>query len=63
MAQIVTATDGVQLDLDSLEQTLAYSGSQVTSITVLAPNGHSYIQTLTYSGSNLTGVSQWARNS
>lgn len=63
MTDVVTASDGAQLDLSSLPQVLGYTGANLTTITVVASNQFgvikTYIQTLTYTGSNLTGISRW----
>lgn len=64
----VTAKDGTMLPVGDLAQVLAYSGSQLTSITVMYPSKTSrtpvaFVQTMTYTGSNLTGISQWVNAS
>ena len=56
----IVASDGVTLPIDSLAQTLAYTGSDLTSISV-SYGGSTYIQTLTYTGDKLTGVSVWVK--
>lgn len=56
----IVASDGVTLPIDSLAQTLGYTGSNLTSVTV-SYGGQTYVQTLTYTGVNLTGVSQWVK--
>jgi hypothetical protein len=55
---VVTVPDGINLPLESLAQTLGYTGSNLTTITVTY-NAKNYVQTLTYSGSNVTNVSAW----
>ena len=62
MSTFATASDGAQLDLDSLPQTLAYSGGQISTITV-AFAGHIYVQTFSYTAGVLTGVSNWVKTS
>ena len=59
MAQIVTATDGTNLDLDSLPHTFTWSGGVLVQDLVVHPNGNSYAQQMTYSGSVLQTVSAW----
>lgn len=65
MSETVTATNGVELPLLALEQTIAYSGNFVSTITVSYPNGLSpstvidYVQTFTNNGSKITAISQW----
>lgn len=61
MSETVTADDGTMLPLDSLPQSLAYSGTNLISITVnyQGKTSNTYIQTFTYTGSNLTGISRW----
>lgn len=61
MSEIVTATDGTQIDLGNVPQTLAYSGTNLLTITVTCPGKTSstYRQTFSYTGSNLTGISSW----
>jgi hypothetical protein len=61
MSSTVQASDGAMLPLDSLEQEIAYAGTQVISITVNYPPGSLkfYKQTFTYTGVNLTDISGW----
>jgi len=61
MAEYVTGSDGVQLDIASLPAEYGYDGSgNLTTITVIY-RGNTYIQTFTYSGSNLVGSSNWIK--
>ena len=60
MSTFATASDGKQLDLDSLPQTLNYTGGQLTSI-VVSYAGHTYTQTFTYTSGVLTSVSNWVQ--
>ena len=54
--------DSLPVDFDSSAETYAYNGSgQMTTVTRVASDGHTYVQTFTYSGSNLLSVSQWVR--
>jgi hypothetical protein len=55
------ASDNVIITPDSYPQTLAYTGTNLTSITVVAPNGNTYVQTLTWTSGNLTGISKWVK--
>lgn len=62
--ETVTASDGTQLPLDSLEMTFTYVGSNVQTITVTYASVQTgldtdYVQTFTYTGSDVTNISQW----
>lgn len=54
----VTASNGIGLPIDSLEQTFAYSDSFVSTITVVYV-GITYVQTFLNNGSQITDISQW----
>ena len=54
----VLATNGVALPLDNLAYTFAYSGSFVSTITVVYA-GTTYVQTFTNNGTQITHISQW----
>ncbi len=59
MSETVTATNnGASIPLDSLPQTFAYSGSFVSTITVVY-QGITYVQTFTNDGTNITAISGW----
>jgi len=58
MADYVTATNGQQLDIPSLEQTLVFAGGFLSTVTVTL-NSINYIQTLTNDGTTITNISQW----
>jgi hypothetical protein len=63
-AETVTASDGTQLDLNSLAQTFTYSGANIATITVTYPSlqtgmPRNFVQTFTYSGANVTNISGW----
>ena len=59
MADYSTATpNGAQLDINSLAQTLAYSGTFLSTQTVVY-SGVTYVRTFTNNGTNITGISQW----
>lgn len=60
MSQTVVASDGTPLGLDSLPQTIAYSGSFVSTITVVF-NGNTYVQTFGNNGTNITSISGWVK--
>ena len=60
MANYVTASDGTQLDLDSLPQVFGYSGTQLITITVQYL-GNTYVQTFTYTGQNITAQSNFVK--
>lgn len=57
---VVAGSDGLSIPIDSLAQTLGYTGSNLTTITV-SYRGNTYVQTLTYSGSTVTAISQWVK--
>jgi hypothetical protein len=58
MSEVVTASNGQQLDLDNLPQTFNYTADQLTSI-VITLNGKTYTQTFTWSGTNIATISGW----
>ncbi len=58
MSTTVTASDGFQLDIESLPQAFTYSGSNITKITIVV-GPKTYVQTFTYTGSNVTAISNW----
>ena len=58
MSSVITADNGVQIDLDNVTQTMAYSGDFVSTITVVYA-GNTYVQTFTNNGTNITEVSNW----
>ena len=60
MSSTVTASDGTMIPLDSVEQDFAYSGSLLTTITVVY-QGKTFVQTFTYSGSNVATISGWIK--
>jgi hypothetical protein len=69
MSDTVTASNGVQLPLNDLEQTFTYDTSFVATISVMYRGipGQSglvqYIQTFTNDGTNITGISPWVAQS
>lgn len=58
---VTTAPNGLQLDVNSLEQTFTYDGDFVETITVEYPpgSGMQYVQTFTNDGTNITSISAW----
>ncbi len=54
----VTASNGVELQINALEQTLEWDGSIISTITVVY-NSITYIQTFLNDGTNITDISQW----
>lgn len=58
MSTTVTASNGVQLPLESLAATLASSGGFIDTITVVY-RGVTYVQTFTNDGTDITAISQW----
>ena len=60
MSETVQANDGTMLPLDSITNTIAYSGSFVSTITVNY-QGNTYVQTFTNNGTNITVISNWVK--
>lgn len=58
MSETVQANDGTMLPLSSLAQEFTYSGTFVTSITVLY-QGNTYQQTFLNDGTDITYISGW----
>lgn len=56
----VIANDGVLLPVESLEQTLTYTGDLISTISV-SFGSEVYIQTYTYTSGNVTSISQWEK--
>lgn len=54
----VIASNGVNVPVDSLQQTLAYTDGVLTSISVIYL-AVVYVQTYTYTTGNVTSISQW----
>jgi len=54
----VTASNGVELQINALEQTFTWDGSIISTITVVY-NSITYIQTFSNDGTNITDISQW----
>ena len=59
----VTATDGAQLQLESLATTYAYNADGTLASQTVSFNGHIYTQILTYSNSLLVAKSAWTPSS
>lgn len=60
MSDTVQGSDGAQIPLDSCPQTFAYSGSFISTITVVYA-GNTYVQTFTNNGTNITAISGWIK--
>lgn len=58
MADYVTASNGVQLEIAALAKTYTWVGGFMTAQTVVY-SGVTYIQTITNNGTNITGISKW----
>ena len=58
MSSTVQANDGAMIPLDSIPQTFAYSGSFISTITVVYQT-NTYVQTFTNNGTNITNISGW----
>ena len=58
MSSTVQANNGAQLPLDSVEQTFAFAGGFISTITVIYA-GNTYVQTFTNNGTNITTISGW----
>lgn len=57
---VVQDSTGAYIDPDSMTQTLAYSGGNLSTIT--ATDGtDSWVQTFTYTDDDLTGISLWVK--
>ena len=60
--QVVIASDGVLLPVDSLAQTLTYGGpGGVQDTTSVVHNEITYKQTKTFTALNVTGISGWIK--
>lgn len=56
-----SAGDDLPSYFNSLPQVLAYTGDNLTTVTV--SNGvYNWVQTFTYVGDNCTGISRWVRS-
>lgn len=62
MGLTVQANDGIPLPLDSLAQQFTYSGSFVSTITVVY-QGKQYVQTFLNDGTNIIYISGWITSS
>ena len=58
MSETVQANDGAMLPLSSLAAQLIYSGSFISTITVIY-QGNTYVQTFLNDGTNITYISGW----
>lgn len=58
MSETVQASDGAMLPLDSLPQEFIYSGSFISTITVVYA-GRTYVQTFLNDGTNIIYISNW----
>lgn len=56
----VTASDGFELDLNDLEQTLSWNGDGTIAYAEVSIGG-TYRQTYTYTAGKLTGISKWVK--
>ena len=60
MSNVITASNGDQVDLDNTPQTINYSGGFVSSIVATLTNPtRTYTQTFTNDGTNITHISNW----
>lgn len=59
MAQIVIATDGKVLDLDSSGQNFSYNLDGTLNYIEVVSRTITYRQTYTYTNSKVTAISQW----
>jgi hypothetical protein len=59
---VVTASNGKQLNLCNSTQTFAFSGGNLSTITVVY-QGITYIQTFTYSGDTIATISPFIAQS
>jgi hypothetical protein len=58
MSETVQASDGTQIPLNSVTQTIAYTGDFVSTITVVY-QGKTFVQTFDNDGSHITDISNW----
>jgi len=59
---VVIASDGKELQIDSLSPVLAYNASNLLSTITVTAFGNTYVQTYTYNaGGLLTNISVWVR--
>ena len=58
MGSTVTASNGVQLPIDSLPIAIAWSGSFVNTMTTFYA-GVTYVQTFTNNSTDITNISNW----
>lgn len=56
MSDIVTASDGTQLDLGNLEQAFGYDGSGNCTTITIHYQGKTFVQTLTWTAGNMTDI-------
>lgn len=61
MSETVQANDGAMLPLSSLAQQFVYSGSFVSTITVIYA-GNTYVQTFLNDGTNIIYISGWVNS-
>lgn len=61
MSETVQANDGAMLPLSSLAQQFVYSGSFVSTITVIY-QGNTYVQTFLNNGTDITYISGWVNS-
>lgn len=52
--------NGIEIPLDSVPFTMAYSGSFISTITITWLT-HTYVQTYTNNGTNITAISGWVQ--
>lgn len=62
MSETVQANDGAMLPLASLAAQLVYSGSFISTITVIYAN-NTYVQTFLNDGTNIIYISGWINSS
>jgi len=58
MIETILADDGTQLPLAQLEQIFVYTGTFVTTITVVYET-RTYVQTFTNDATNITEITGW----
>jgi len=59
--QLLTTHEPYRSDGSGWTYTIAYTGSNPTTITRTHESGDQYILTITYTGSNVTALSSWVR--
>jgi len=60
MSETIVGSDGTLIPLDSLTQVFAYTGTDISTITV-AYAGKTFVQTFSYTGGMVTTITGWVK--